>query len=114
MDTVANALLMCKEVGRENCALAIDIGHTWQAQQNVSQNIALASLFGKVKTMHANDNYNLWDDDLIAGSVRTVEYLEMFYYLKKINYDGYLPVPREYAWLYIGNGIESEKVRTAG
>ena len=92
IDTVANALLMCREIGRDNCALAIDIGHTWQAQQNVSQNIALANLFGKVKTLHANDNYNLWDDDLIAGSVRTAEYLEMFYYLKKINYDGYIAV----------------------
>lgn len=92
IDSVANALLIAKEVDRDNCALAIDIGHVWQAQQNVAQNIALANVFGKVKTIHVNDNYNVWDDDLIAGSIRMTEYLEMFYFLKKIDFDGYLAV----------------------
>lgn len=92
IDTVSTALLYCREVDRPNVGLAIDIGHIWQAQQNVAQTIALADTMGKLWTLHVNDNYNMWDDDMIAGSVRTTEYIEMFYYLKKYEYDGYLAV----------------------
>ena len=40
--------------------------------------------------MHFNDNYRLWDDDMIVGSVHTIEYLELLYWLDRIGYDGYL------------------------
>lgn len=92
IDTVSTALLYCKEVDRPNVGLAIDIGHIWQVQQNVAQTVSLADQMGKLWTLHVNDNYNMWDDDMIAGSVRTIEYIEMFYYLKKFEYDGYLAV----------------------
>jgi xylose isomerase len=42
--------------------------------------------------VHANDNYNLWDDDMIVGSLRLTEYLEMFYSLRKVGYDGFVSV----------------------
>ena len=48
--------------------------------------------FGKLVTMHANDNYCVWDDDMIAGTIHHTEYLEMFYFLKKYGYDGYIAV----------------------
>ena len=37
-----------------------------------------------------NDNWRLWDDDMIAGSVHTIEYLELFYWLRKLDYSGYI------------------------
>ena len=92
IDTVSTALLYCKEVDRPNVGLAIDLGHVWQAQQNVAQTVSLAAKMGKLWTMHVNDNYNIWDDDMIAGTVRHIEYIEMFYYLKKYEYDGYMAV----------------------
>ena len=51
--------------------------------------------------MHFNDNYRLWDDDMIVGSVHTIEYLELLYWLDRVGYDGYLsmdqyPVPGGY------------------
>ena len=92
IDTVSTALLYCMEVDRPNVGLAIDIGHVWQVQQNVAQTIALANQYNKLWIMHVNDNYNMWDDDLIAGTVRTIEYIEMFYYLKKYGYEGCLSV----------------------
>ena len=42
--------------------------------------------------MHVNDNYNLWDDDMIAGSLRYTEYIEMFYALRKVKYDGFMAI----------------------
>jgi len=90
IDTVSTALLVCETVGTKNIGIAVDMGHTLQAQQNIAQNVVMAAKHGRLVSMHANDNYCCWDDDMIAGSVHTVEYLEMFYWLKKYNYDGFL------------------------
>jgi xylose isomerase len=39
--------------------------------------------------MHFNDSYGFWDDDMIPGSVNFWRYVELFYQLKKIGYDGW-------------------------
>jgi len=92
VDTTMTALLACMEVDRDNVGVAIDTGHVFQAQQNVAQNLEVAARYGKLFMMHANDNYNLWDDDMIVGSLRLTEYIEMFYSLRKVNYDGFISV----------------------
>lgn len=92
IDTTMTALLICMEVDRPNVGVAIDTGHVFQAQQNVAQNIEVASRYHKLFMIHANDNYNLWDDDMIVGSLRTTEYIEMFYALRKCEYDGFISV----------------------
>lgn len=92
VDTTMTGLMMCMEIDRENVGVAIDTGHVFQSQQNVAQNIEVAAKYNKLFMMHANDNYNLWDDDMIVGSVRTMEYIEMFYSLRKVRYDGFVSV----------------------
>lgn len=92
VDTTLTALLMCMEIDRDNVGVAIDTGHVFYAQQNVAQNIEVAARYGKLFMMHVNDNYNLWDDDMIAGSLRYMEYIEMFYALKKVKYDGFMSI----------------------
>ena len=91
-DTTMTALLVCMEVDRDNVGVAIDTGHVFQSQQNVAQNIEVAARYGKLFMMHANDNYNMWDDDMIVGALRLTEYIEMFYSLRKCNYDGFISV----------------------
>ena len=39
--------------------------------------------------MHFNDNHGAWDDDMIVGSVHTVRYLEILYWLDRTEYDGW-------------------------
>lgn len=92
VDTTLSALLMCMEIDRENVGVAIDTGHVFYAQQNVAQNVEVAARYGKLFMMHVNDNYNLWDDDMIAGSLRYTEYIEMFYALRKWKYDGFMAI----------------------
>ena len=92
VDTTNTALLACMEVDRKNVGVAIDTGHVFYAQQSVAQNIEVAARYGKLFMMHANDNYNLWDDDMIVGSLRLTEYIEMFYSLRKVGYDGFISV----------------------
>ncbi len=92
VDTTYTALLMCMEIDRPNVGVAIDTGHVFQSQQNVAQDIEVAARYGKLFMVHANDNYNMWDDDLIVGSLRITEYIEMFYSLRKVGYDGFISV----------------------
>lgn len=92
VDTTMTALLMCMEVDRDNVGVAIDTGHVFQSQQSVAQNVEVAARYGKLFMMHANDNYNMWDDDMIVGSLRLTEYIEMFYSLRKANYEGFISV----------------------
>jgi xylose isomerase len=60
--------------------------------------------------MHFNDNYASWDDDMIAGSVHSIEYIEMLYWLDKCNYTGWLSMDqypyREDAAGAIGESIQ--------
>lgn len=92
IDTTMTALMMCMEIDRKNVGVAIDTGHVFQSQQNVAQNIEIAARYGKLFMIHANDNYNMWDDDMIVGSLRLTEYIEMFYSLRKVAYDGFVSV----------------------
>jgi xylose isomerase len=92
VDTTMTALLVCMEVDRPNVGVAIDTGHVFYAQQNVAQNVEVAARYNKLFMMHVNDNYNLWDDDMIAGSLRYTEYIEMMYSLRKVGYDGFMAI----------------------
>lgn len=86
-DTTSSGLLACLEIDRKNVGLTIDIGHVLQCGQNIAQNIELACKYGKLFNLHTNDNYGSWDDDMIVGSVRYTELIEMFYSLRKCGYN---------------------------
>ena len=58
----------------------------------MSQAVELCSRAGRLFNMHLNDNYAGWDDDMIAGSVHLVEYLELLYTLRKIRYGGWCSI----------------------
>lgn len=87
---VWTALTIIGESGMPNMGITIDVGHSLEAYEDVSEAICAAMARGRMFHFHMNDNWRLWDDDLIAGSVHTVEYIEMFYWLKKLGYDGYI------------------------
>ena len=88
---MAGTLLVVHEVGLSNVGVTIDVGHALAAYENVGESIAILSRDGgKLFHMHFNDNYRLWDDDMIVGSIHTIEYLEMLYWLDRVGYDGYL------------------------
>lgn len=35
-----------------------------------------------------NDNFGNWDDDMIAGSINTIPYLEFIYWIRRTGYEG--------------------------
>jgi xylose isomerase len=42
--------------------------------------------------MHMNDNYRAGDLDMIFGSVHTIEFIEMFYWLRRTGYNHFMSI----------------------
>lgn len=92
LDHAGTTLLLAKDVNRPNVGLTVDLGHVFQSQGNVAQVIEMCANHGMLYNLHVNDNYGSWDDDMILGSVRYTEYIELCYSLRKIKYDGWVSV----------------------
>lgn len=88
--TADRTLVLIQAIDRENVGATLDSGHSLQAYENPGEAAALLDLNGrKLFHIHLNDNYRLWDDDLIFGLVHPVESLELIYWLRRIGYDGW-------------------------
>ncbi len=92
IDTVQTALLLRLECGRDNLGVTVDTGHVIAGGQGLGPSLILAMRHNALYNLHTNDNYGVWDDDMIVGSVRLMEALETFYLLKKYGYEGYISV----------------------
>ena len=85
----SDTLLLSKDIDRENTGVTIDFGHALLAYENVAESAAMLSRAGKLFHMHFNDNYRYWDDDMVVGSIHTIEYLELLWWLREIDYQGW-------------------------
>ena len=86
--SAAKVLLLLQEL--DQVGVLLDVGHSLQGGENVAEAAALLSSYGKLDYLHLNDNYRTWDDDMMVGSVHLVEYLELVYWLKQLDYKGWL------------------------
>ena len=102
---------MVKEIGCENCGVTIDYGHATTAYENVAESIAVLKKYGdKLFHLHMNDNFCFWDDDMIVGSVHSIGYIEMFYWLKRTGYEGWISTD-QYPYREDGRDAVNESVR---
>ena len=91
ISTVGNALLMCEAVGKKNLGIALDYGHAALGYESPAESVAICKMYGdRLKHIHINDNYRLWDDDMIIGTVHTLEFVEFIYWLRRTGYNGYM------------------------
>ena len=92
MNSASKVLLLIDQVDRENVGCLLDLGHSSAAGENPAEAVALLSrpAGNKLSYMHFNDNWHLWDDDMMACSVHLYELLETLYWLKKTGYSGWL------------------------
>jgi xylose isomerase len=88
--TVGKAVFLAREVGLRNVGVTIDVGHALVANENPSESLVLLNRYGKLFHIHFNDNYRSWDDDMLVASVNLWEPIEFFYWLRKINYEGWI------------------------
>lgn len=85
----SDTLLVALETECDTVGVTIDFGHALVAGENVAESAALLIRHEKLFHLHFNDNYRAWDDDMMVGSVHLVEYLELLYWLRKLDYRGW-------------------------
>lgn len=87
--SAAKMLFVAEKVGKDNVGILIDTGHGYTAGENISESAAICKLAGdKLFYVHVNDNYKVWDDDMMVGSVHPFEMVEFMYWLEKTGYSG--------------------------
>jgi xylose isomerase len=111
MARMADTILMARETGRDNVGVTMDTGHAFVAGENPAEAVVLARRAGnRLFHMHFNDNHASWDDDMIVGTVHSVVFLELLYWLDRCGYDGWLSMDqypyREDAAGAIGESIQ--------
>ena len=86
----SDTLLVAMATELPNVGVTIDTGHALFAYENMAESAVMLDMSGKkLFHLHFNDNYRYWDDDMIVGSVHLVEYVELLYWLKNIDYNGW-------------------------
>jgi xylose isomerase len=91
VNNTAKTLLMVNEVNRKNVGINLDTGHAQYGYENLAEAVAMMKRFGdKLMHVHINDNYRYWDDDMIPGSVHTLEFMEFFHWLDRTGYDKWI------------------------
>jgi sugar phosphate isomerase/epimerase len=89
MARAADTLLLAEEIGLPNVGVTIDTGHSLVAGENMAESAALLSGHQKLFHLHFNDNYRSWDDDMVVGSVHLVEFVELWFWLGELGYQGW-------------------------
>jgi len=109
--TVYSTLLMVKEIGLSNVGITMDFGHAIMGYENAAESVAVLSKYGdKLFHMHMNDAFGLWDDDMICGTVHTVAFFELFYWLKKTGYSGFISTD-QYPYREDGKAAVEESIK---
>jgi len=89
ISNVGKTLHIIDRVGSDKLGVTIDTGHALMADENLAESVYLVSDSGTPLMLHLNDAYGYWDDDMILGSINILKFLEFFYALDEVNYDGW-------------------------
>ena len=110
MARMADTLLMAQETGCANVGVTMDTGHSFAGGENPAEAVVLARRAGnRLFHMHFNDNYANWDDDMMVGSVHSIVYLELLYWLDECGYGGWFSMD-QYPYREDATGAISESV----
>lgn len=91
LDSCAAALALIGSLPQQNLGVAIDFGHTLMNNNAPAQALALCRAHGvRHLHLHLNDSFARMDDDLMPGTAHTLYYLEFFYWLRRVDYQGYI------------------------
>lgn len=91
-DTAARTMWLLDKVNRPNLGVLLDVGHGLFAGENVAQSAVLLQREGLLDLIHFNDNYGEWDWDMVPGTVRFWEMLELIFWLRETGYRGYYSI----------------------
>jgi xylose isomerase len=85
--TAGETAAFCLMTGADNLGATLDIGHAIQAEENPSASAVLLARAKRLFYVHLNDNDGRWDWDMLPGAYHIWEFVELFYTLRKLEYD---------------------------
>ena len=86
----SKALKLSEDTGKKNVGVIMDIGHAFIANENPAEEAVYLMNRSRLVHLHSNDNYGDWDYDMLPGSVHLWENIEIFYWLYKLGYNGWI------------------------
>jgi xylose isomerase len=90
LSDAGRALYLCERVNQPNIGVTVDIGHALIAKETPAEALSLAALSQRLFYVHFNDNGREWDWDMLPGAVNFWDLIEVMFYLKRIDWDGWL------------------------
>lgn len=92
IEDVGKLMFIISNLKASNIGGAMDLGHALFALERPAESLVLLNRYNKLYQVHLNDNYRDGDPDLVFGSINFWDTLELFYYLKKIDFKGWLNI----------------------
>lgn len=89
ISNVGKSLHIIDRVGADNLGVTIDTGHALMVDENLAESVYIIHDAGVELALHLNDAYGYWDDDMVICSINLFKFIEFFYALEDINYDGW-------------------------
>jgi xylose isomerase len=83
------SLAIAQCTGMDNVGVTMDIGHALFAGENLAETATILMAQNRLFHLHINDNYRIADDDMPIGSVHFLHFIEFFYWLRKMGYEGW-------------------------
>ncbi|HHW11168.1 MAG TPA: sugar phosphate isomerase/epimerase [Firmicutes bacterium] len=90
LSDVGRTLYLCEKLGLPNLGITMDVGHALIAKETPAEAFSLAAAAGRMFYLHLNDNSREWDWDMIPGSVNYWDLLEVLFYVKRLNWSGWI------------------------
>jgi len=71
--------------------LGVTIGtdHALMVDENLAESVYLLADSNIPLMLHLNDCYGYWDDDMIVASINFLKFIEFFYALEDVGYNGW-------------------------
>jgi len=89
LSDIGKLMMLLNEIGLNNAGGVLDVGHVIISQGGMAEALTILHSHQKLFAIHLDDNYRNADPDMIAGGVHFWEFLELFYYLNKTDFNGY-------------------------
>ena len=89
LPTIGHCMTIVNEINRPNMGVNIDMGHAFMMKENLAESISLCCRYNKLFHTHWNDNWKLFDDDVIVGTINLWETIEALFWLEEWEYDGW-------------------------
>jgi len=90
LDSAPKTICMIQAINEPNLGVTMDVGHALLVGETPAETICLLQRTGIPYYIHINDNNRRWDWDLIPATRNLWDYLELFFYLKEFNYQGWV------------------------